>query len=386
MPFNFPSLFDPMAIMAAAQASNAEQPWNEQPPMQAPWMAPRQQPQFDLPSLLQFMQSQMPQNAFLPDNGWFGRHPKIASAIEGAVLGAQVPSADTIGENIAGVLRTGFGVPMQREQMRIGRGMQRVTQPLQLMGMLQEMEGKAADMQYKEALGQQARAQAHRLMNPNPDYTGSQFIDENGYYWQRDERTGKAHPVKGPDGAHLRAPSNKYQGGFGAKSEVERTWVGMNGPPPDDPAERAAYFGRYNAWYIGRQGSVAANRAGAAQAATGGTPETEDRFHADQEDVYKNMRVEGKPGETFIKARGMGIAPKKRADGSSSMLDAISEHNQEVDTAWGNYRSQARPGETFKEYYSRYKNRNRVHSPRTTPKTNPPKTPRTAEDYLNTIK
>jgi len=127
---------------------------------------------------------------------WAGNHPKVAKAIEGAMIGATTPGGETIGENISNVARTVLGIP----------GMYRDNQAQQMMapfGMAQQI-GKLQDdtinRGYKLAEAFHAYATGKAMLNKPQKVYGTQvYSDEQGHY-NIDEATGKKNYIDNTPG------------------------------------------------------------------------------------------------------------------------------------------------------------------------------------------
>lgn len=76
------------------------------------------------------------QNAFLPQGGWFGRHPKATSVLENVLLAAaSIPDSNTIGEGIGNVAQSIIGMPALKQQLQF----QRLAGPMAFAGQLNQM-------------------------------------------------------------------------------------------------------------------------------------------------------------------------------------------------------------------------------------------------------
>lgn len=85
-------------------------------------------------------------NAILPNTGYFGNHPHLSGAIEGAIYGAMAtpPNSQTVGEGITNALIGGFGGQAMRRQSL-------TNQLMQPFGAAQQIE-QLQDLQQKRDL------------------------------------------------------------------------------------------------------------------------------------------------------------------------------------------------------------------------------------------
>jgi len=102
------------------------------------------------------------QNAFLPDTGFFGNHPRLAGALEGAVFGgANTGPASTVGEGISNALRGMLSGNAERSRVIN----QQFTAPF---AMAQQVQNLRRGLHEDEATVQRAR-----LEGAQADYYGN---------------------------------------------------------------------------------------------------------------------------------------------------------------------------------------------------------------------
>ena len=158
---------------------------------------------------------------------WAGNHPKVARAIEGAMIGATTPGGITTGENIANVAKTVLGIPGLYKQSQAAQ-MQAPFDMAHQIAALQDdqinMQTKLAQAYHLYATGQAA------LDRPTKAYGGQVYQDGNNRPYQINTVTGKPEALDGkPDplqfedstkvGTPQKPGSNKYPGGVKSQSE-----------------------------------------------------------------------------------------------------------------------------------------------------------------------
>lgn len=103
---------------------------------------------------------------------WAGNHPKVAKAIEGAMIGATTPGGQTIGENISNVAKTVLGIPGMYRNSQAAQ-MQAPFDQAKMIGALQDdqinREYKLAEVFHLRATGQAA------LDKPAKSYSGALY-------------------------------------------------------------------------------------------------------------------------------------------------------------------------------------------------------------------
>lgn len=167
-------------------------------------------------------------NAFLPNSGFFGRHPGIAGALEGAVYGAAAtPQGNTIGENISGVMQGLLG-GMQGRQQQIRRQFEA---PFQSAMMLENLR----DMQQKRELNDSEVKYRHAMVNVQEERNTLSAERLKMQQEQGDMRNQIAELRAEAQREHYQnGPVGK--GGGGVLGEIIR---GEQGPPPPDGTKEA---------------------------------------------------------------------------------------------------------------------------------------------------
>jgi len=154
---------------------------------------------------------------------WAGNHPKIAKAIEGAMIGATTPGGETIGENISNVARTVLGIPglykqSQAAQMEAPFDMARQINALQMDHV--NMEEKLAQAYHLRATGQAALEKP-----PKPPHY-QLFVDPKGkaFGYNQDTNTFESPSGMVPDTPEKIGTFGKSTGKYptGVKSQSER--------------------------------------------------------------------------------------------------------------------------------------------------------------------
>ena len=139
----------------------------------------------------------MSDNVFLPETGFFGRHPLATRAIENALIGAATTEGgNTVGESISNIARSVLGIPRVRGQMQLGR----LLAPLGIAQQLQGFEGTSADIAYKRAQAKESEAQGryYDYQATHPTYTHA-GTDVHGNASYVDPRNPMAPPIIVPN-------------------------------------------------------------------------------------------------------------------------------------------------------------------------------------------
>lgn len=158
---------------------------------------------------------------------WAGNHPKVAKAIEGAMIGATTPGGVTTGENIANVAKTVLGVPGLYRQSQAAQMQAPFDMAKQIAGLQDDqinMQAKLASAYHMYATGQAA------LDRPTKAFSGAVYQDGNNRPYQINTVSGKAEALDGkPDplqfedstkvGTPGKPGNNKYPGGVKTQSE-----------------------------------------------------------------------------------------------------------------------------------------------------------------------
>lgn len=125
---------------------------------------------------------------------WAGNHPRVAKAIEGAMIGATTPGGATIGENISNVAKTVLGIPGMYRQNQAAQMQAPFDAAKQIAGLQDDqinMQTKLASAFHMYATGQAA------LDKPTKAYGGSVYQDGNKRPYQINTVTGKPEALDG---------------------------------------------------------------------------------------------------------------------------------------------------------------------------------------------
>lgn len=147
---------DPMIGGLAAQANMPDySAFTYDPQMRAQAIAAGVQP---------LEASQVKQNTFLPNTGFFGNHPRLSAALEGGVYSALAShGGDTPGESIQGALEGLVG----GRRIRQGIYNQQFAKPFESNEMLEHLRDMQANRQFREAqvkhLGDESEIQQRRI-------------------------------------------------------------------------------------------------------------------------------------------------------------------------------------------------------------------------------
>jgi hypothetical protein len=102
---------------------------------------------------------------------WAGNHPHVARALEGAMLGTQVPGGDTIGENVSNVMRTIMGIPGLYRQNATAQVMAPFQEAHEIAGLQKtqaQIEAENAQTDLSNAHAEYFRNADQREKHPNP--------------------------------------------------------------------------------------------------------------------------------------------------------------------------------------------------------------------------
>jgi len=149
-------------------------------------------------------------NAFLPNTGFFGDHPRVSSAIESGLLGAMnATNGPTTGDTISGAIHGMLGGVMQRRQM-LNRQFETPFNNARMVGELQHLSSQRAE--------DTARI---RLQNSQADYYDQRpDIEQNKIDAANDRSNSRiqaTRPILGEGGAytHDSDDPNAPMGGWG---------------------------------------------------------------------------------------------------------------------------------------------------------------------------
>lgn len=110
---------------------------------------------------------------------WAGNHPKIAKAIEGAMIGATAPGGVTTGESISNVARTVLGIPGLYRQNAAAQ----MQAPFDMAHQIGALQDESINRGYKLAEAFHAYATGKAMLDKPPKVYGTQvYADEQGHY------------------------------------------------------------------------------------------------------------------------------------------------------------------------------------------------------------
>lgn len=146
---------------------------------------------------------------FNDQSGLGASHPKWARFIEGALMGAQTPSGDTIGENIGNVARSVMNVPNAYRQNEMSQFMA----PFQMaapMAQLQQMQANT-DMAKAHTAYFDAESKKAQLIKSLPDFKDTKVVKNpvtgGTELWGTNSLTGEYSMVPGSNKANLPDPT-----------------------------------------------------------------------------------------------------------------------------------------------------------------------------------
>ena len=281
-------------LLAMALGGDPAGAYGDMPPVeqqQAVRQAPASQPSRSSPQntllaqmseyFTPLMQNSMAQaqaqanNPFLvfPNRGFFGRHPRVTGALEGALLGAATtgPSA-TAGEGISNVARSVLGLPQAAQDIRNQRALEplKFAQPLMQMMQLQRTI-ESQDIENIERLQRgnyyASLAAENAAKQPEP-FSGS-AVKLGGKSWAINQVTGELVPLTDPTtGQQVSATDSGGMAGvllgLGGKTEDERAQLAVQYADmieAEDP-DTAAWLRRFAAGTQARKVTRAAASAG----------------------------------------------------------------------------------------------------------------------------
>lgn len=177
-------------------------------------------------------------NAFLPNSGFFGNHPRLSGAIEGALFGAAATrGSDTIGEGISNVASGVLEAHAARQNI-LNRQFSR---PFEANSMLEHLQGikelrevHEADIQHKRFLDQHETAMDAHLANQDTHLAAQdkylQSQETNQHIRDTKPEGGMSSYIEptGDTPGHWTVPEAKPVGGL--NGEVLDANIGQ--PPP----------------------------------------------------------------------------------------------------------------------------------------------------------
>jgi hypothetical protein len=153
-------------------------------------------------------------NVILPNSGFFGNHPKISAALEGAMFGAAYTQpSETVGEGISNVIRGAFFEgPAAKRQMEASRYMapfnaaKQMEQLSDMQGQRQLRDAQIQNMQDRSA--NQATANYYKFLeNQARDQQRQENMNPWAFHWS-DQSTGEEWGMrKGSDKAERIGPA-----------------------------------------------------------------------------------------------------------------------------------------------------------------------------------
>lgn len=193
--------------------------------------------------------NQVKQNTLLPNTGFFGNHPRLASALEGAVYGAAAShGGETPGQSIQGALEGMIG----GQRIQQGRRLQQYARPFEAAGMMEQLQ----DMHQKRDL-QEAEIQHYRVLNQKlgrPDHDMRAMGNagpQDKFIPTYDNTTGVFKNIPNPNyDASLVAATHRQAGAgtdFDRLVEMRNQERKAAGKPPLNSDEIIALRGRYMA-------------------------------------------------------------------------------------------------------------------------------------------
>lgn len=301
--------------------------------------------------------SQVQHNALLPNSGFFGNHPRLSGAMEGALFAAaNTRPSNTPGEGISNAAQGLLAGTMQR------RGMlnRQFETPFRQAGMMQQLQHSQMTDQLDEAQIQRYRAMANHYDDapePHPvplsrdaagfstwnSKTGTWETKENPYY---DPKT--ASPL------HNSLQGQMVTGRFGEPPEPGGAKDNKKGSPTFGMDSSQQYWDKVNHWMQGNKVEVAGASAGAAQHGRNAADAKDD---INKSDTYKNDRAEyqrqlGELNKTdFRKQVRNDVTSKKLANSKDGKFEFPTE--KDIDAEIG-----ARRDKLTSDFNSKYPPKN----------------------------
>jgi hypothetical protein len=135
-------------------------------------------------------------NAFLPNSGFFGRHPGVSRMLEGGVFGAAATKgSDTIGEGISNAA----GGLLEGQLARKGMINRQFARPFEAASMLEGMQDRTQKRELQEAEIQHLRAENQKLGRPDHDFRAFGVGRDTPTIATVDSTTGEVKTVANPD-------------------------------------------------------------------------------------------------------------------------------------------------------------------------------------------
>jgi len=271
---------DPSSVTDPSVANNALQPYGLQLPTHTnPFLFFNDQNQDGSPT-------------------WAGNHPKVAKAIEGAMIGATTPGGVTTGESISNVAKTVLGMPGMYKNSQAAQ----MQAPFDMASQINGLQKDQADMQVKLAQAYHMYATGSAALDkPVKNYGGQVYQDSKNRPYQINTVTGAAEALDGKSdpleltgstkiGTPKSADSNSYPKGVSTVGE-KAAWNeykanGFEGDPRTDKNwnNRVMAWQGKNAAVTGFSGAAAR---GAGNQAAGGVSQADDKALKAAEDDAK---------------------------------------------------------------------------------------------------
>lgn len=243
------------------------------------------------------------QNAFLPEGGFFGNHPRLSAGLEGAMLGAAgTQGAETWGQGIANSISGGLGSILSRNAMLAApyeQTFKAASQMENLRDLSDKHEMNQADIAMRGAQTNEFNAQAKRNAmladseNMKNQYPQPVVTSTGTYKFNRASAKAGKDPWDFVTDEGLKAVG---QGGGGIYGEIIRGKLGM--PPAPGTKQSTQYWDKAEKIYSHLQSTMAYGRAYAGNQAAldQDTKQTvTDKQKADRQKNISNKLMTAKP-------------------------------------------------------------------------------------------
>ncbi|HXC62449.1 MAG TPA: hypothetical protein VNV63_07225, partial [Nitrospiria bacterium] len=135
-------------------------------------------------------------NAFLPNTGFFGNHPRLSGMLEGGLFGAAATrGSDTWGEGISNVA----GGMLEAKMARQGMINQQFAKPFQAAHMLEGMRDMTQKRELQSMEIEHMRVENQKLGRPDHDMRSIPMTRNDVGVYNYDNTDGKGQFVKNPD-------------------------------------------------------------------------------------------------------------------------------------------------------------------------------------------